>query len=169
MSLLLLLNPDSQRPSARFVRAAFRQSTDEVVVVLLTITHPNLEPPARICSDTVDLVSRGETFLGGVPFEVNLPDDDAETMGSVRLMLSVIDQELVATIRSIPPNQPPKVTMELCLAETPDIIENGPYDFTLRGVEGDIATIEGDLSFEDMLHEPFPGDNFIPSTHPALF
>ncbi|WP_162917697.1 DUF1833 family protein [Dongia deserti] len=169
MSLLLLLNPDSQQPSHRFVKAAFKQETDEVVVALLTIEHPDLVPPARVCSDAVDITSRGNVFTGGVPFLITLPDQDPETQARVRLTMDVIDQTLVAVVQSIPADSPPTVTLEVVLAATPDVVESGPYAFTLRNAEGDITTIEGELAFEDLLSEPFPADSFTPASHPGLF
>lgn len=169
MSLLTLLNPDNQRPSHRFVKAAFRQETDEVVVALLTIEHPNLTEPGRICSDTVDVTSRGNLFKGGVPFMINLPDQDPETPSRVRLTMDILDQELVAVVLSIPAETPPTVMLEVVLAATPDIVESGPYHFTMRNAEGDITTIECELAFEDLLSAPYPKESFTPASHPGLF
>jgi hypothetical protein len=169
MSLLLLLNPDNQRPSPRFVKAARAQETDEVTVVLLTIEHPQLNPPARICSDAVDLVSRGETFKGGIPFEYALPDEDPERQVSVRLSLDILDQALVVLIRTIPPDPRPTVTLEVVMAATPDIVEAGPYIFELVAADWDVTTAEFEIGFEDLLNEMCPAQRFLPSTHPGLF
>jgi hypothetical protein len=169
VSLLLLLNPDSQRPSPRFVKAARQQETDEVAVVLLTIEHPQLNPAARICSDAVDLVSRGETFKGGIPFEYAFPDEDPERQVSVRLSIDILDQKLVEMIRTIPPDPRPTVTMELVMASTPDIVEAGPYIFELVAADWDITAAEFEIGFEDLLNEMCPHHRFLPSTHPGLF
>jgi hypothetical protein len=171
VSLLLLLGGggEAAQPSQRLVREAFRQETGDVVAALLTIEHPSLVPAARVTSDSVDLTSRGNLFKGGVPFEVTLPDQDSETLSRVKLTMDVIDQALVATVLSIPADQPPTVTLEVVLAATPDVVESGPYVFTLRNAEGDITTLEGEIAFEDMLSEPFPGESFTPASHPGLF
>lgn len=173
MSLLLLLNPggggEPQVPSQRFVKAARAQETDEVVLVLLTIEHPQLVPPARVCSDAVDLVSRGNTFIGGIPFDVALPDEDPERQVTVRLQMDILDQKLVEMIRTIPPDPRPTVTLEVVMASTPDIVEAGPYVFELTSADWDITTAEFEIGFEDLLNEMCPAGRFLPSTHPGLF
>ncbi len=155
--------------STNFVRAATRQETDEVVVALLTIEHPNMDPPARVCSDAVDITSNGNVFKGGVPFTCALPDAHPDKRTAVRLLMDILDQELIAHLRSIPAGVPATVTLELVLAATPDIIESGPYVFTLRSADWDIQDVEAEIAFEDVLGVKVPGERFIPSTHPGLF
>jgi hypothetical protein len=55
------------------------------------------------------------------------------------------------------------------LADTPDMVEAGPFAMTLSEADYDAGQVTGILVFEDILSEPFPGDSFIPSTHPGLF
>jgi hypothetical protein len=59
--------------------------------------------------------------------------------------------------------------MELVLSATPDIVESGPYEFTLVSADWNIDTIETELAFEDILNQRVPGDRFTPDSHPALF
>jgi hypothetical protein len=44
---------------------------------LLEISHPQLAVPIRICNDTQDIVSNGNTFTA-MGFRVSLPDDIAQ-------------------------------------------------------------------------------------------
>lgn len=50
-----------------------------------------------------------------------------------------------------------------------DTVEVGPFDFKLKNVTYDSLAVEGDLMFENILDEPYPGDCFLPSTFPGLF
>ena len=40
---------------------------------------------------------------------------------------------------------------------------------TRVAAEYDAFVITGELAFEDVLNEPFPGHNYIPSEYPGLF
>src|SRR5512132_1584543 len=50
------------------------QETGTAWLVLLTLTHPELDRPIRVTSDGVETLSQGNLF-SPFPFEVTLPDD----------------------------------------------------------------------------------------------
>lgn len=147
-------------------RALFAQETEEAFIVLLTIDHANLLTPQRFAHNTVDFISRGETYLA-YPFEIDLPGQDPERPPRVTLRIDNVSREIVLTLRQI--QSAPTVTMEVVMASTPDNVEAGPYEFTLRSVDGDAFLIEGELSFEDILNDAYPAGDFTPATHPGLF
>ncbi len=53
----------SRTVSSATLQAMFSQETDKVFVLLVTIAHPDLSPPIRVCSDAKNIVSRTETFV----------------------------------------------------------------------------------------------------------
>ena len=64
---------------------------------------------------------------------------------------------------------PLAVALEVVLAASPDTVEAGPFNMTLVSAEYDAFVVTGELAFEDVLNEPFPGHSYIPSEYPGLF
>ena len=152
--------------STTAIRAAFAQETGEVFLVLLTISHASLPVPIRVTSDGVNTVSRGNSFVP-FPFELELPEEDAQREPRARLRICNVDRQIVTTIRSL--STPPTVLMEVVLASAPDSVEVSFPDFELRDASYDVLLVEGDLTQESFLDEPYPGDAFTPATFPGIF
>lgn len=149
--------------------AAFAQSTDQCFLALLTLSHPTLPQPIRVCNDGRDLVSRGLTFQR-FPFEFELPEESDAAPPTVRLRICNVDRTVVAALRTAASSgEPVQVRLEIVLASSPDTIETGPFDFALREASYDAIVVEGTLVYEDLLNEPFPADTFTPTTYPGLF
>ena len=117
-------------------------------------------------NNTVDIVSQGETYIA-YPFEIALPDEDAESVARVTLRIDNVDREIVKSLRSI--SSPLSVGLEVVMAASPDTVEAGPFNMTLVSAEYDALTVTGELAFEDVLNEPFPGHAYVPSDYPGLF
>lgn len=149
-----------------FISAVYKQQTDEAFILLLTIDHPNLEPPVRVCLNSQNITSRGNEYIA-YPFDMDLPSDDPESPSRVTLTIDNVDRKIVIAIRQL--EGPPTVELEVIMASTPDTVEAGPYSFTLRNANYDSLQVDGELAFEDILNEPFPAESFTPATHPGLF
>ena len=78
-----------------------------------------------------------------------------------------MDREIVKSLRAI--QAPLSVALEVVMASSPDTVEAGPFNMTLVAAEYDALTVAGELAFEDVLNEPFPGHSYIPSEYPGLF
>jgi hypothetical protein len=55
------------------------------------------------------------------------------------------------------------------MASTPDTIEASIEGLTMVAAGYDAESVEGALSFENVLNQQVPSPRFWPSTHPALF
>lgn len=153
--------------SAPAVRAILAQETAEVFVILLTIEHPTFAAAVRVCSDSVNTNSRGSVFQP-FPFEVVTPGEDDSAPPRVTLRIDNVDRRIVQEVRRVS-GEPMTVTVEVVLASSPDTVEAGPFEFSLRDVTYSALVVEGSLAFDDILNEPFPGVDFTPSVSPALF
>ncbi len=60
--------------SANARRAVYAAQTGEVFVVLLVLDHPDLAVPLRFCSDAVNVISGGSTYIP-FPFDITIPDE----------------------------------------------------------------------------------------------
>jgi len=147
-------------------RAIFSQETGEVFVILLSIRHADLTETIRVCSDSRNLESRGETYLA-CPFRAALPSEQEGELARVRLMIDNVERRIVEAVRTI--SSAPSVTLEVVLASHPDVVEAGPFEFALRDVSYDELTVEGELSFENVLNEPYPEGIFSPADFPGIF
>ncbi len=152
--------------SALTRRAIFSQETGEVFVILLSIRHDDLTETIRVCSDSRNLESRGETYLA-CPFRAALPSEHEGELARVRLMIDNVERRIVEAVRTI--SSAPSVTLEVVLASQPDVVEAGPFEFALRDVSYDELTVEGELSFENVLNEPYPEGIFSPADFPGIF
>lgn len=146
--------------------AAYAQETGEVFIALITISHPSMVVPIRVSSDGVNTVSRGNTFIA-FPFEYLPPAMGAGKEPRARLRIDNVDQEIMIKIRSI--DTAPTVLVEVVLSSSLDTVETSFPDFELRNVEWDALVVEGDLTLESFLDEPYPAVVFSPATFPGIF
>jgi len=148
-------------------RAIFSQETGEVFLLLLKITHPDLAEPIRVVNNSEDVTSNGYLYQR-FPFEVALPAENEDAPPTVQLRIANADRQIVEAVRSLS-GEAMTVELAVILASSPDTIEAGPYQFTLRDVSYDASIVEGTLMFEDVLREPFPAETFTPARFPGLF
>lgn len=138
--------------SAEMIRAVNGRETSELFVVLLTISHPSIDPPIRVVSNTEDVVSRGETFIG-FPFDITLPDD-VQQASHATLKLQNVDTRIGRAIDAI--EDPASLTIEVIRWSAPDVVEISYPNFMLRNVQGDVMEITGEIGLDDYSMEPWP-------------
>lgn len=151
--------------SDEFREAAFAQETDAAPLFLLQIDDDSLSEPIRVVNNQTDIVSNGETYVG-LAFEIGLPSE-TDDQSRVTIRIDNVDRVIVDSLRAVTGR--PVFTLSVVLADTPDLVEAGPYEMTLSEADYDAGQVTGVLVFDDILAEPFPGDSFIPSTHAGMF
>lgn len=154
--------------SAAARSAMFAQQTGEAPIVLLELSHPEFADVIRVCSNDLAIVSRGSTYVP-FPFDIVLPDDADDAVPRVTLRIDNVDRRIVQELRGISGGSPVSVALFVVLASSPNVVEIGPLEFTLRDAEYSAATVEGTLLYEDVLNKPFPAESFTPPRFPALF
>lgn len=153
------------------------QETGEELIVLVTITHPDLEDgPIRLSSNpttrfgTAPLlygtVSRGDTYLF-VPFSAVLPDEKDEAPPASQLMIDNIDREMIRLLRST--ITPASVVIEVVRGSDVDEVEIAVPAFDLANASYGDASITLTLGIDAMVTEPYPSGTFSPSAFPGLF
>lgn len=152
--------------SAAAKAAIFSQETDKVFLPLLEISHPTLEDPLRFVNNTENVTSNGDEYIA-FHFDVDLPGEQDDQLPRVTLTIDNIDRAITQTIRSL--TTPPTIRLWICLADTPDTIEAGPFEFELAAAEGNALTVSGELAYEPILNQRFPSGIFNPGNCPGLF
>jgi len=150
--------------SSAWQAIAVRETT-EAFLLLMTVT-PSGQPPIRMVNNTSDVVSRGNTFIA-YPFTIDLPSNEEGQISSARIVLDNVSRTLVDEIRALA--SPLQVLLEVVLSSAPDTVEASFPDFTLRNVTYNALTIEGTLTLEDFLSEPYPKDILSGASFPGLF
>ncbi|MGY6663360.1 MAG: DUF1833 family protein [Glycocaulis sp.] len=154
-------------PSARFLKALLDESSDEPVLALLTVTHPDLAEPLRLVNNDEDITSRGDVFLA-YPFRLTLPEQGGPGDKSLPVQFDNVDRQIAATLRQIV--QPADVMIEVILPSHPDDVEMrfGP-GLTLRAADWDAATVNAYLAFDEDGGEPVCAWVHTPAASPGLF
>jgi hypothetical protein len=166
--------------SLNFLESINRQESDETHIVLITIHGPKelpdlLPTPIRISSDPTILISevpyvrgtisRGNTYLF-VPFNTVLPDDKEEAPPVAQIVFDNVAREMIPLVRSI--SIPPRMTIEVVLASTPDVVEMTFPLLDVVGAQYDAGTIAIDLAIDALINEPFPAGSFTPGAFGGL-
>lgn len=152
--------------SSTALQSMFSEETDEIYVVLITIDHEELPAPIRVCSDSIDTMSRGNNYIS-YPFEFSLPTDLEEGPPSASITVDNVHRELTNSLRMI--TSPATFTIEIVRASDPDTLESSFLPLKMRSVKVDALTISGELTTDDDTAEPFPYRSFTPSSFPGLF
>ncbi|MBS7538354.1 hypothetical protein [Ancylobacter lacus] len=162
--------------SLTFRDAIEADATDQIPVILVTITHPDIAEPIRLSTDptmrlSVDplrygTVSRGETFLF-VPMVARLPDETDEAPLSTELRLANLDAAMVKALRQS--TRPASATLEMVLAASPDLDEESVTGLKVWSAEADLDEISLSLARQSRDGEPWPCDRMTASAFPGLF
>jgi hypothetical protein len=148
------------------LRAINAQSTGEVFLVLLILSHPAMDQALFFVNNYADVVSNGITYVAW-PFDMPMPETGGDTLPSITLTIDNIDRRIGEAIQNI--NTPIDVTLQVVLASNPNVVELGPLSLRMRSVDVSLTTITGTLVYEDLLNEPFPYETYTPATAPGLF
>lgn len=119
--------------------------TDEVWLAMLVLDHGDFD-------ETIRLVANGEpiTHFGNVfepfPFRVTLPDEGEGAKTLVRFEATNVSLELTTALLAI--EGAVSGSIFWVLADTPDVVEVGPLDLEIRGIEYNALTITGSMVVE---------------------
>ncbi len=142
-------------------------SADEPFLVLLEISHPELDEPVRVVNDTVNITARGNEYVA-CPFELVLPDDVAEQVPKAQLRVDNIGRELTQWLEYSRGGKGAKCRIIQALRSDPDVFE---YDMTLdmSGISIDNLAVTADLGFQNTLMLPAVAVRYDPKSTPGAF
>lgn len=162
--------------SETFRAAMFAQETDEIPVLLLTITHPDLVSVWRLSSDNAILLDAEEQLRGTVsrgqdyyffPMGVSLPEEGEDASNVIQVTIDNVGRELTSLLKST--TTPAAITIEVVLASAPDLVEVEFPDFELASADVDVGTVVLSITVDTMASEPYPADNFTPGSFGGLW
>jgi hypothetical protein len=144
------------------VRASLEaESSDKVVVALVTFTHPDLAAPIRVSSDPTQrlslsplkygTVSNGNTF-DFILMTAIVPDDMRASPPRTALQLDNVTAGLVELARSF--STYATATIELVMANQPDFVFQSYRRLMVTQCSFDESSVTFDMSREPFFSEP---------------
>lgn len=147
-------------------KAILSAETPEVFLACLTITHPSISP-IRIVNNTETVVRAAGEFVP-YPFQSQLPTDNEEAPGTVAITIDNIDRDIARLIRNL--DGIPQATLEVILASSPDVVEVGPFEFSVLAADIDVMTVQLTAGYvEDFLNQGVPAQSYNPSNSRGLW
>lgn len=148
-------------------REAMNKVSGEAPVYLLEIDHADLLVPVRICNDTQDIISNGDTYTA-MPFRISLPSEPEQGLPSAQLSIDNIGRDLMIWIDGSNGGEGATVRVMQVMRAAPDVLE---FDVTLwlRNVTAEVFEVKGTLGFENLLERPGLALQYRPDTAPGLF
>jgi hypothetical protein len=177
MSRLTSMSPEA-------IRAVFSTDMDSDLIFLLTIYDPITNAVSVRLADNYTqrltaapyaetetevfygVVSRTEQYLF-LPLELSLPSEEEAQAPRCSLVIRDVTRNVTPLIRSI--SGPPKVTMELVLSKTPDVVEASFAGFYITSFVYNADSVTAELAMIDYEREPFPMHAFTAPYFPGLF
>jgi hypothetical protein len=134
---------------------------------LLTITHPSLGAPVRLCNDTQDIVSNGNTFLS-CAFRISLPDDTEGQLPRATIAIDNVGRELTQWLDASNGGRGAQIQIQQVMRDTPNVIE---FDITcdLLNTRQTALEISGELGFQNTLALAGLPIMYRPDNTPGLF
>lgn len=142
------------------------QETSQAYLVLVRLSHPGLDQPLRVTSDGARTTSRGQEYVP-YPMRINLPPDRERENTRMQIQIDNVDRLIVETLRSV--SEPATVEVELVEADTPDLVEAGPFEFSLITASYDALWVTGTLAYEPKMRATWPAVSYDPATAPGVF
>jgi len=162
--------------SLTFRRNLHAPTCEEVVALLIIITHPSLAEPLRLSSDatvrlsddppTYGTISNGETFIF-VMMNLLIPDDSEDGPLSAQLQLENVEADAGPLLEPILGDV--QVTMQVVLASSPDFVEIEYAGLDLTSAQGGEGAITLSAGREDTALFTLPGDRMTRDRFPGLF
>lgn len=142
------------------------QESDDPFLALLTLSHPSFPTTYRFVNNSVDVVSRGETFIA-FPFKIRLPVDDGESPRDVSVEMDNVDRRLVDFFRSV--TGPINVKLEMILGSIPNDVQMEIDELKLQNITYNTKRISGKLLLDNFLNVTMTSEKYAPKTYPGLF
>jgi len=148
-----------------FRSAAYAPETGEAGIILLEISHPELNPTIYLAGNAQIVTSHGNDYLP-YPFNIVLPNEQSDQMPTATIEIDNIHHGILKGLRAL--STPPSIGLHIVVASDPDKWQLS-LDLTMIQAKYDQLTISCTLSWEKYLDEPYPGHSVTPGFFPAVF
>jgi hypothetical protein len=144
----------------------YYQESEDVFLTLLTLTHPSFAGPIRLVNNSVDIISRGQTFTA-FPFKLRLPVDDGESAREVSIEFDNVSLEILDELRTVTTSI--EVKMEMVLASIPDEVQISIEELKIQTVNYNKQVISARLFLDSFLTTELNSEIYSPTLYPGIF
>lgn len=154
--------------------------SDEIHVVLVHITHPDLDEPVLLSTDNTERLSVEPLMYGtrstwmdaSEPYlfvlaSTLVPSDLDDAPATATLILENVDNHIAKLLRSF--TTPATIAMAVVLASSPSMIEAEWTGLEMKTADGDAAEVRLEISRADIEEERSPGHRMTKDFFPGLF
>jgi hypothetical protein len=120
----------------------------------------------RLVSNSVDIVSRGNTYTA-FPIMITLPTDSGDTVREAAIEFDNVSLELIDEIRSVV--SPITAKIEIVLASLPDEVQIVYDELKIRNITYNKQRISARLYMDTFLNVELGSETYTPSKYPGLF
>lgn len=157
-----------------FFLAINSQTSDNIFITLVTITHDQLTEPIRVADNVTTVLSTGYdgvvsnsieyTYIG---FKFVLPNLEQDALPTTKFTMDNVNREITAVLQDLEGKA--DATVELVLSKNPNVVQFRIGGLKLGQVTWDVMQLEADFGVEYFMNEPYPAPRFTPSRFPGLF
>lgn len=158
-------------------------NSDEVLVMLIMVTHPSLAAPVRVSTDPTErlsieppLMGTRSSWMGADPdqdpylfavTEAELPGDQEDAPAGFTLVLTTVDADVANLLTSF--TDWATAHLALVFASQPDVVEEELRNAKLIVAEGGAGEIVLTFSRKPIEDETVPTDGYTKDRFPGLF
>jgi hypothetical protein len=144
----------------------YSRESNDPFLTLITLSHPDFSSDIRLVNNSVDIVSRGETFVA-FPVNIILPSDDGESTREVSITFDNVSRELMNELRTI--ITPIDVKLEMILASIPDIVQIELAELKIQSISYDAKKVAAKLVMDNFLNVEMTSERYTPEAFRGLF
>lgn len=152
--------------SPEMLAQIFAQTSEDPFLTLVTFSHADLPADILLVNNTVDVVSRGNTF-SAFPMKVKFPVDDGERSRNFTIEFDNVSLELVSAIRTVTSRIDIKI--EMILASIPDIVQVSQDDLQISSLTYNQQKIVATVVMDGFLNTELTSERYLPTNFPGLF
>ena len=154
-------------PSASYRADLQAVNGDDVALVLLEISHPDLGATVRVVNNTEDVTSGGNVYAA-TAFDLTLPDDRDGQPPAAQLSIVNIGRELMGWLEQAGGGAGATIAVKLVRAGTPSTVE-ASFTVGVQSITADPSQITATLGYDALLDRPSVGLRYDPITAPGIF
>jgi len=144
----------------------YSRESNDPFLTLITLSHPDFSSDIRLVNNTVDIISRGNTFVA-FPVNIILPSDDGESTREVTITFDNVSRELMNEFRTI--ITPIDVRLEMILASIPDIVQIELAELKIQSISYDSKKVAAKLVMDNFLNVEMTSERYTPESYRGLF
>lgn len=143
----------------------FAQESSDPFLTLVTLTHDDFDP-IRLVNNSVDIISRGNTFMA-FPMRIRFPIDDGETARDFTIDFDNVSLELITEIRSV--TDPIGVKIEMILASMPDVVQIVQDELQILTLQYTATALSAKVILDNFLNTAMTSESYGPTNFPGIF